>query len=119
MALTVVGMMQLPEVLPKQVGVAVAIIGRAQPDATMATPEAPVRPTPSAALVTVFGMGQLYGDMAEGSASLPLTPSIVGGSVPAGTSQRGGLAAIGAGGEPSLALMSVGSDSPTRGEPLL
>ena len=57
--------------------------------------------------------------LGEESASIPLTPSIAGGSVPVGTSWRGGSAAIGAGGEPSLALTSVGSDSPTRGEPLL
>ena len=67
--------------------------------------------------------------MAEGSpevvelgkelASVPLTPSITEGSVPVGTSRREGSAAIGAGGEPSLALTSMSSDSPARGEPLL
>ena len=36
-----------------------------------------------------------------------------------GMSWRQGLAAIGAGGEPSLALTSMSSDSPARGEPLL
>ena len=57
--------------------------------------------------------------LGEGPASMPLTPSIAGGSVPMGTSRRGGSAAIGADGEPSLALTSVGSDLPMRGEPLL
>ena len=74
-------------------------------------------------------MGLIEGDMVEGSpevmvlgeesASVLLIPSVAGGSVPAGTSRREGSAAIGAGGEPSLALTSVGSDSPARGEPLL
>ena len=74
-------------------------------------------------------MGQMEGDVAEGSPevvvlgeesmSIPLTPTIVGGSVPAGTSQREGSAAIEADREPSLALTSVGSDSPMWGEPLL
>ena len=57
--------------------------------------------------------------LGEESTSVLLTLSIVGGSVPAGTSWREGSAVIGAGGEPSLALTSVGSDSPTWGEPLL
>lgn len=81
------------------------------------------------AQVTAFGMGRIEGDTAEGSleimvlgeelASVPLTLSIVGGSVPMGTSRRGGSMAIEAGGEPSLALTSVGNDSPTWSEPLL
>ena len=57
--------------------------------------------------------------LGEESASVLLTLSIAGGSVPAGTSQQEGSAAIEAGGEPSLALTSVGSDSPVWGEPLL
>ena len=71
----------------------------------------------------------MEGEAAEGSsevvvlgeecASVPLTNSVAGGSVPAGTSRRGGSAAIGGGREPSLTLTSVGSDSPTWGEPLL
>ena len=36
-----------------------------------------------------------------------------------GTSRRQGSATLGTGGESSLALMSVGCDLPTRGEPLL
>ena len=74
-------------------------------------------------------MGRIEGDAAKGSlevmvlgeesASVPLTPSVAGGSVPAGTSRREGSAAIGADGEPSLTLTSVGSDSPMQGEPLL
>lgn len=76
-----------------------------------------------------FGMGQMEGDMTKGSpevmvlgeesASVPLTPSIVGGSVLAGTSQQEGSVVIRATREPSLALMSVGNDSPMWGEPLL
>jgi len=57
--------------------------------------------------------------LGEESASVPLTPSVAEGSVPAGTSRLEGSAAIGVGVEPSLALTSVGSDSPARGEPLL
>ena len=74
-------------------------------------------------------VGHMEWDMAEGSsevvvlgeesASVPLTPSIAGGSVLVGMSRRGGSTAIGAGGEPSLALTSVGSDSPMWVEPLL
>ena len=74
-------------------------------------------------------MGWMEGDATEGSlkvvvlreglASIPLTLSIVGGSVLVGTSQRGGSAVIGVGGKPSLALTPVGSDSPARSEPLL
>ena len=76
-----------------------------------------------------IGRGLNRGGAAEGSpkvmvlgeelASVPLTPSVARGSVPMGTSRRGGSAAIGASGEPSLALTSVGSDLPTQGEPLL
>jgi len=57
--------------------------------------------------------------LGEESESVPLTPSVAGGSVSAGTSQREGSATIGANREPSLALTSVGSDSPAWGEPLL
>ena len=57
--------------------------------------------------------------LGEESASVSLIPSVAGGSVPAGTSRRGGSATIRTGGEPSLALTSVGSDSPARSEPLL
>ena len=74
-------------------------------------------------------MGRIEGDAAKGSlevmvlgeesASVPLTPSVAGGSVPAGTSRRQGSATIRADGELSLALMSMSSDSPTWGEPLL
>ena len=51
--------------------------------------------------------------------SVPLNPSVVGGSVPTETSWREGSVAIRASGEPSLALTLVGSDSPMWGEPLL
>ena len=57
--------------------------------------------------------------LGEESASIPLTPSIARESVSAGMSRREGSAAIGAGGNPSLALTSVGSDLPMRGKPLL
>ena len=103
--------------------------GRSQPSAIVSTPEEPARPTPSAAQVTASGMGRTEGDAAEGSpevvvlgeesTSVPLIPSVAGESVPAGTSWREGLAAIGAGGEPSLGLTSMGNDLPVRGEPLL
>jgi len=79
--------------------------------------------------VMASSMGLIEGDMAEGSpmvmvlgeesASVPLTPSIIRGSVLVGTSRRGGSSAIRAGEELSLALTSVGSDSPVRGKPLL
>ena len=74
-------------------------------------------------------MGLIEGDMVEGSpevmvlgeesASVLLIPSVAGGSVPAGTSRRGGLAVTRTNGEPSWALMSVGSDLPVWSEPLL
>jgi len=57
--------------------------------------------------------------LGERLASVPLTPSIAGGGVPVGMSWREGSAALGAGGESSLALTSVVSDSPMWGEPLL
>ena len=56
--------------------------------------------------------------MQEGSASVPLTPSIARGGVLAGKSRREGSVALGAGRESSLALTSVGSDSPAWGEPM-
>ena len=49
----------------------------------------------------------------------PLAPSITEGGVPVGTSWREGSATLGAGGESSLTLTSVGSGSPIQGEPLL
>ena len=71
----------------------------------------------------------MEGDAAEGSsrvmvlgerlASALLTPSIAEGGVPVGTSRREGSAALGADGESSLTLTSVGGGSPTWGEPLL
>ena len=79
--------------------------------------------------MTASGVGQMEGNAAKGSpevmvleeesTSIPLTPSIAEGSVLAGMSRREGSVAIVAGVEPSMALTSVGSDSPTRGEPLL
>ena len=57
--------------------------------------------------------------LGERSVPVPLTPSVAGGGVPAGTPRRDGSAALGAGGESSLTLTSVGSGSPARGEPLL
>ena len=57
--------------------------------------------------------------LGERLASAPLSPSIVEGSVPVGTSWREGSAVLGADGGASLTLMSVGSGSPTWGEPLL
>ena len=57
--------------------------------------------------------------LGEESVSVPLTPSITGGSASVGTSWREGPTVIRAGGEPSLALTSVGSNSPMWGEPLL
>ena len=84
---------------------------------------------PSVAQAAVPGVGQIEGAMTEGLPDvvvlgegpvfIPLTPSVAEGSVPMGMSRREGLAALGASGEPSLALTSVGSDSPVRGEPLL
>ena len=84
---------------------------------------------PSLAQATTPSVGRTEGDMAkgspnvmvlgEGSVSVLLTPFIVGGSVPAGTSRRGGLAVTRTNGEPSWALMSVGSDLPVWSEPLL
>ena len=84
---------------------------------------------PSVAQATAPGMGRTMGDAAEGSpgvmvlgegsVSKPLTPSVSEGGVLAGTSRQEGSAALGAGGESSLALTSVGSGSPTWGEPLL
>ena len=84
---------------------------------------------PSAAQVTVPSVGQTEGDMSKGSlgvvvlgerfASTPLTPSIVGGGVPTGMSRQEGSVTLGADGESSLTLISVGSGSPTWGEPLL
>ena len=74
-------------------------------------------------------MGRMEGDVAKGSSNIvvlgewsmpiPLTPSITGGGVPVRTSWREGSTVLGASGESSLALTSVGGDSPTRGEPLL
>ena len=87
------------------------------------------RPAPSVAQAMKPSVGQTEGDAAEGypdivvlgeeSASVSLTPSIVGGRVPAGTSWREGSMAIRATREPSLALTLVGNDSPTQGELLL
>ena len=67
-----------------------------QPGAIVAVTKEPARPAPSMAQVTVSGLGQIEGDMAEGSlevmvlgeesASILLTPSIARGSVLAGTS---------------------------------
>ena len=57
--------------------------------------------------------------LGERLASAPLTPSITRGGIPVGTSWREGTVALGAGGESSLALTSVGSGSPEWGEPLL
>ena len=84
---------------------------------------------PPVTQATASGMGQIEGDMADGSsevmvlgeesASIPLTPSIDGGSVPAGTSRRDRSVAVGANWEPSLSQTSVGSDSPARGKHLL
>ena len=72
--------------------------------------------------MTASSVGRIEGEKAEGSpkvmvlgeelASIPLTPSIAEGSVPAWTSRREGSTAIGASREPSLALI-------TQGEPLL
>ena len=74
--------------------------------------------------MTASGMGRMEGSsevvvLGAESASVPLTLSIAGRSVPAGTSWREGSAVIGAGGEPSLALMSVGNNLPAWGKPLL
>ena len=46
------------------------------------------------------------------SASVPLTPCIAEGSILAGTSRREDPAVFGVDKEPSLALTSVGNDSP-------
>ena len=95
----------------------------------MAVPEAPTRSAPSVAQAMVPGLGRTEGDAAEGSlgvmmlgersASAPLIPYFTGGGPSVGTSRREGSAALGADGESSLTLTSVGSGSPTRGEPLL
>ena len=77
-----------------------AMTGGPQPDTTVAAPKAPVRPMPSAAQATALGIGRTEGDAAEGS------PDIV-------------VVVERTGGESSLALTSVGSDSPAWGEPLL
>ena len=100
-----------------------------QSRATAAAPEAPTRPTPSVAQVTVPGVGQTKGDMverflgvmvvAERSASTPLSRSIARWGPSVGTSRSEGSAALGIGGESSLALTSIGNNSPARGEPLL
>jgi len=84
---------------------------------------------PSATQAMAPGVGRTEEDAAKGSlgvmvlferlASVPLSPSITGGDVPMGTSRREGSAALGAGGELSLALTLAGSDSPVQGEPLL
>ena len=84
---------------------------------------------PLAAQATVPGGGRMEGDTAEGSPGVmvlgerfmptPLAPSVAEGGIPIGMSRREGSAALGAGGELSLTLMSVGSGSPARGEPLL
>ena len=78
---------------------------------------------------TTPGMGQMEGDAAKGSREVMvlggrlafalLTHSVVEGGVPARTSRREGLAMLGAREESSLALTSMGSSSPTQGEPLL
>ena len=75
------------------------------------------------------GAGRTEGVAAAGSSgvmvlgerfvSASLTPSVVGGGVLVGTSWQEGLAVLGAGGESSLTLTSVGSGSPAQGEPLL
>ena len=67
-------------------------------------------------------MGWTEEDMAEGSldvvvlgersAPVPLTPFVARGGVQLGMSRREGLAVLGACGEPSLSLTSVGSNSP-------
>ena len=57
--------------------------------------------------------------LGERFASAPLTPSVVEGGVLAGTSLREGLAALGASGESSLTLTSMGSGLPVWGKPLL
>ena len=57
--------------------------------------------------------------LGERFASTPLTLFIAEGGVPVGTSLREGSVELGAGGESSLTLTSVGSGSLTRGEPLL
>ena len=74
-----------------------ALIGGSQPGAIVVAPEVPVRPAPSASQATESGVGRMEGDMVEGSldimvlgerlAPVPLTPSIVGGGVLAGTLQ--------------------------------
>ncbi|XP_066347672.1 uncharacterized protein [Miscanthus floridulus] len=114
---TVAGATQLVGTPPTQAEVVEAVTG------------GPTRHAPSAAQVMASGVGRTEGDatevspevvvLGEESASVPMTPSVVRGSVPTGTSWREGSAAIGAGGEPSLALTSVGSDSSARGEHLL
>jgi len=88
--------------------------GGREPGATAASPETSTRPVPSAAQATTPGVV-----LGERFASAPLTPSVAGGGVPAGTPRRDGSAALGAGGESSLTLTSVGSGSPAWGEPLL
>ena len=82
-----------------------------------------------AAQATTPDVGQTEGDPVEGSQGVVvlgemfafalLTPSIVGGGVLAGTLRREGSTALGADGESSLTLTSVGGGSPTWGEPLL
>ena len=100
-----------------------------QPGAIVVMPEALGQPAPSVAQATESGMGRMEGDAAKGSlnimvlgersASIPLTPSITRGGVPAGASRREGSVALGVGGESSLALTSMGGDLPAWGEPLL
>ena len=76
-----------------QAEVAAVVMGRSQLGTIMAAPEELARTMPSVAQVTASSMGQTEGDMAKGSpevvmlgeesASVPLTPSVVGESVPA------------------------------------
>ena len=99
---------------PTLVEVAAAVIDGTQPGATAWSPEALARLMPPAAQATAPGVV-----LGERFMSTSLTPSVAGGGVLAGTSRREGSAALGADGESSLTSMVVGSDSPTRGEPLL
>ena len=57
--------------------------------------------------------------LGERSTPISLTPSIAEGGVLTGTSWQEGSAVLGASGESSLALTSVGGDMPTRGKLLL
>ena len=96
-ALTVVGATQLVGTPPTQMEMAVAMAGEPKSSTTVVAPKAPARPAPSVVQVTAPGVRRMEGDategspgimvLGEGSASIPLTPSISRGSVPVGTSR--------------------------------